>query len=633
MKKIVVTVLVLFLLIGVAAGYVYANYNVDNILAGNTEIKTETYQWELHGDTAVITGIGSLQLSEIVIPAQIYLTERDGDYIEDPLQGSLYQVCVRGDAFAECANIRTVMFGDGVTIENNQMSMDHKGMFSECKNLISVHNIPNSVINMAYTFSGCSALKDVERLPSSVVDLTQCFYSCTALEVAPAIPQSVTSISECFLGCTSLRSVGEITAVAGNFDKVFYNCTSLEIAPILPNTVSSMRYCFYGCTALVEVSQLPSELLDLTEAFADCTSLVEFQAKIPDKATDLTRAFTGCTSLSHFAYPLPDSAQILTRTFADCSSLIAIPGGIPSNATNLDYTFYNCTSLTKLDGEFPETITSMYATFSGCKSLESIPTMPIEILYLHNSKDTKCFEKCASLREIIIDHCTNLHDTRYSFRNKLVFLKEHIPEGICTYCKYVNGTFAVDGLDVYFMNIPFHVYEECLSDLQNCVPQEIKDSNFLLSIVQYKDYPTYLQSLCNQLNFYYESSMEGTEGYNFTRYSKSYATVRLKSSIYANKTAWLDHDFYVMVHELAHGYDFTTSPKPSQTYEWIKIHEAEQHIIQPRFYDDSYLSLYEYDRREETYAMATAAYFHANGWLQENCPQMYAYMDALWGTE
>ena len=244
MKKILVMILALFLLICAAAGYVYTNFNVDNILAGFTEVKTNTYEWIITGDTAYITGIGTLQDPEIVIPSQVYLSGLDGAYVEDPLQGDLYQVCVTGDAFVQCSTIQSVTFEDGVTVENNCMSNGQTGMFSGCKNLISVHNIPDSVTSMAYTFSECASLKEVDQIPCSVVDLTQCFYACSALEISPAIPQSVTAISECFFDCISLHTVGKISAAAADFTNVFYNCQSLKTAPELPNSVQTMRGCF-----------------------------------------------------------------------------------------------------------------------------------------------------------------------------------------------------------------------------------------------------------------------------------------------------------------------------------------------------------------------------------------------------
>ena len=96
---------------------------------------------------------------------------------------------------------------------------------------------------------------------------------------------------------------------------------------------------------------------------------------------------------------------------------------------------------------------------------------------------------------------------------------------------------------------------------------------------------------------------------------------------------WDDQEFRTMIHELTHGFDFSGAQKYSQTHEWVQIHEAEQYMIYEKYYGkEMYFALSEYDRLEETFSMASEGYFGNPQWLQKHCPQMYAYMDALWGT-
>lgn len=633
MKKILLIVLILILVLGASAGYVCANYNVDNILSGFTEVKTNTFQWETNGDTAVITGIGALRDAAVTIPSQIYLSLRDGTYIEDPLQGDLYQVRVGSTAFAQCATIQSVTFADGVTIENNRMSSDQIGMFSGCENLIFVHNIPDSVTDMAYTFYGCTSLKEVDRIPDSVTDLDQCFYGCAELEISPAIPQSVTNIRECFLGCVSLHSIGEILSTATDFIGVFSGCQSLVTTPDLPDTVRSMERCFYGCISLREVTKLPTKLTDMTETFAGCTSLVELNVKIPAKVMNMTRTFEGCSALVRLAHPLPDNVQIMLRTFSDCSSFTTLPDGIPKSAANLDYTFTNCSSLTRIDGTFPKNISSMLRTFSNCTSLEAVPLFSIDLLNLHLNQQTDCFYNCPALKEVSVDYCTNLYINHCSFLSKVNLLHEHVTEGICKYCKYVTGTYTVDGLDVYFLDVPYQVYESCIDALKKVVPQKLKDANHLLSVIATEHYTEYVQKLCQRLGFIYDPLWSTTGGLNLTRNGISYASLQVLNNVDGYEIEWDDQEFRTMIHELTHGFDFSGAQKYSQTHEWVQIHEAEQYMIYEKYYGkEMYFALSEYDRLEETFSMASEGYFGNPQWLQKHCPQMYTYMDALWGT-
>lgn len=657
-KKVLIILLALCILAGAAAFYLYTNYNVDNILAGHTEIITETFQWEISGDTAFIAGIGTVAHHDILIPQQIYLSERDGTYIEDPLQGKLYSVGVRSTAFANCDQIHTVTFADGVTIEDNRMANEHTGMFTGCENLVSVSNIPNDVTFMADTFENCYALKNVDRLPEALTNLERCFYGCASLEEVPAIPAGVEAITECFYDCVSLRSVGPIYAAATDFSSVFYNCQALEVAPELPDTVKNMYRCFYGCTSLTTVTSLPAKLADMTETFAGCSGMKVFQVNIPrnvtvlnrtfsnctgleeflgkcgDKAKDMSHTFENCSSLVRLAHPLPDRVLTMYKTFYGCSALQELPGGIPKNVTNLEQTFYNCASLAEIEGELSDSITNMTRSFYNCSSLKSIPVLSYKLLERHLNIDTECFSGCAALKEIRVNSCNEVSLAKCSFRSKIVFLQEHIASGICSFCNSVTGKFEVDGLEVWFWDIPTAVYLDCINALKNTIPQELKDANHFLAIIAKRHWESYLHQFCTYTGTPYDPIWSDCGGLNITINYVSYSSASVHDNNRDGELEWDESELRTVAHELGHGYDFYCHPKISPSPEWLKLHQTEGEIIRKKYYDeDMYLALSDLDRYEETFAMAVEGYFGNPHWLKSNCPQMYAFMDELWGNK
>ena len=102
------------------------------------------YQCDLFGSSALLQGIGSLQDSQIFIPATVYLSKAGEHYIEDPIYGTSYDVTVANNAFYGCKDLQTVTFADGVNIEQNAM----QGMFQNCTSLTAVSNIPDSVVSV-----------------------------------------------------------------------------------------------------------------------------------------------------------------------------------------------------------------------------------------------------------------------------------------------------------------------------------------------------------------------------------------------------------------------------------------------------------------------------------------------------
>lgn len=632
MKKFIAFILILLLLLGGAAGYVYLNYNVDNILSGNTEENPITYQWEIRDSYAMILGIGDITDANVTIPAQVYLSMADGRYIEDPLQGTLYPVMVAGNAFADCDTIETVTFSEGVTIEGNAMHLGDTGMFSGCDALIAVYDIPHSVTSMNNTFVNCKALTHVNRLPDSLVTMQKCFHKCSALTESPAIPSgvadmtsaylfctsltaspeipaSVTAITGCFEYCTTLTEVGPILASATDFSLTFSGCRSLQSAPVLPDTVENLTKCFLNCSSMTEVSSLPASAINLTAAFNECKSLKTFSVDIPAGVRKMDYAFKDCIGLEEFSSKLPEKLE------------------------TMDYGFQNCTALKRFVSELPAKLISADDAFHSCSALEEFSVISKQTAKMND----RLFVNCKSLKSVQFDCCPNVEVSNLfaaPYYPEVINLREHTHYDACSSCGQIdilNETVEIDGLTVHFVDVRANVYPFAIKKLQEVIPQALKDGNESLSFVDYRQWVTHIKNQAQKLGAGYNKRWESAGGLNITRNSIPYASVKV------GENGWTTSDTATLAHELAHGFDWAANNplhvKISQSPEWKEIHKAEEDIIYKEFYDHTwYLSMSEYDQMEETFAMANEAYFAHRTWLKAHCPLAYAYMDALWGT-
>lgn len=606
-KKLWIWILVLALLLGIGAAGWYAveNLNMNNLLEGRFTIVEETFRWEIRDGTAVITGIGDVAAGDVVIPAQIYLSRRDGAYVEDPLRGTLYPVAVAGDAFSGCDTIRTVTFEDGVSIVNNEMSVKSVGMFSRCPNLEAVSNIPDTVTSMAYTFLSCPSLVSVDALPAAVTSLRCCFYECAALEAVPeipegvtdmtgtftgcssltegpAIPESVTDLTECFKDCASLTSLGGIRAAATDYTKVFYGCAALTVTPVLPDHVEVLDNCFYGCGALTTVTNLPGAAVDLDYAFALCRKLTDLPDQFPQ----------GVTAMDH--------------TFFNCAALVSFPA-FPETITELRYTFSNCLMLSSLLEALPEGLVTMDHTFERCLSLESAPTIPSTVEVFK-----ECFSDCPQLTEATVNNCPK-SKMKFPDSVDVTYLQEHMAQGLCEYCHYVTDTYYVDGLEVYFQEVPLSICEECLEFLDSDVPQELKDASNKLLILNEAYWEDYISADMAS----WTAGVNSSYRINGSHVSYSYVQV------YDHWKTWTGNGESTTYHELAHGYD--AKYRINSSDQWYSLYLKEH---------DALVNVHSVYGGElvESYAVATAAYFTETELLQKYCPGMYAYMDELWGT-
>ena len=162
--------------------------------------------------------------------------------------------------------------------------------FCECKNLLFVNNIPNSVTDMGNTFRGCNKLISITNIPTSVRDLNACFHSC-----------------ESFNQMVDLSNVNiDNSIVAGTLQYVFYNCFALTRTPILPSNyvggIGGLQNAFQNCKALKEVPIIPSGVTNLNSCFNGCISMTG-KPVVPSSATSIMNVFYN-TKITEVTIPL-----------------------------------------------------------------------------------------------------------------------------------------------------------------------------------------------------------------------------------------------------------------------------------------------------------------------------------------
>ena len=176
--------------------------------------------------------------------------------------------------------------------------------FYNCKNLVQISEIPNSVTNMEGCFVGCTSLTQAPVIPNSTTNMFCCFSGCTSLIQAPAIPNSVTNMNLCFCCCTSLTQAPVIPNSVTTMGSCFYGCTSLTQVPVISSSVTNMGSCFSRCTSLTQAPVIPNSVTDMGSCFYGCTSLTTVTLKC-NYNNDFEYAFHGCTNLSAGSIKVP----------------------------------------------------------------------------------------------------------------------------------------------------------------------------------------------------------------------------------------------------------------------------------------------------------------------------------------
>lgn len=124
---------------------------------------------------------------------------------------------------------------------------------SECTNLTKVGKIPDSVLDMSYTFSYCEGLITAPELPANVQNLTYTFNRCVNLKTGPSkIPDSATTGYYTFYHCERMTNTPLITVNSSltNMDHMFDYCKKMVEPPLLPRKATSVKYVVNYCNKL-----------------------------------------------------------------------------------------------------------------------------------------------------------------------------------------------------------------------------------------------------------------------------------------------------------------------------------------------------------------------------------------------
>lgn len=333
--------------------------------------------------------------------------------------------------------------------------------------------------------------------------------------------------------------------------------------------------------------------------FENCTNLVAVE-NIPDTVTDMSYTFKGCTKLTQ-------------------------PPELPENVENMTGCFQNCTGLQKAP-KLPARYVIYKDCFRGCSSLTGTVEIPKEVVSFQilfpNIKDM--FAGCKKLDGIVIP-CCNRGDiaTLMPKGIDVSYQLAHQKKGACPGCAHITDTRKVDGMTVYFDDIPQVFVEDLLMILDTQVPDKLKE---------YCPKLTFTQSLAKYNSAYKKDIWAGFASFPS---NKAYVRVRFPGALGEHDTestvisGMLRSYKSTIIHELAHTYDYRYSavPKHSDGKQWKTLCQQEGDIFIPELVE--YYRKDEY--RREMFARAAAWYVTAEDYIMKNCPGMYGYIDKLFG--
>lgn len=337
-----------------------SNHNFSNgkcTICGELQNANHNLKFEFNTDHYVVTGIGKVLGSEIIIPVS---------------HNGYFVTVIDGSAFYNNPAITKVIIPEGVTTIGTYA-------FNGCSSL-SYITYPATITHEGnhQTFESCTSLKSLvigsDEVQDSPTVLGQAaFRDCTALETIK-FGNSVQSISwGAFFGCSALKTIDFGEGIKTIEDESFEYCDSLKTLILPPNLEIIGGGAFLFCDNLESIS-FNTKLKKIDKlAFGYCKSLKEI--KIPTSVKIINdEAFAYCNSLETVIIGDDCTENELTilgsLIFNKCIGLKEVVIG--NSVENIGYScFANCSSLSALTIGNSITYIGKDA-FSNCTKLAEI---------------------------------------------------------------------------------------------------------------------------------------------------------------------------------------------------------------------------------------------------------------------
>lgn len=344
-------------------------------------------------------------------------------------------VNVTSSAFANCADLESVKFG-------NSLTKPGLNMFQNCVKLASIE-IPSSVTALnSSMFDGCVSLTKMV-IPENITAIpTFLFNGCTNLEQV-IIKGNVTSISNnAFAGCEKLTSIDLPDSVT-TFGNYVFQGTPIETITVPKNTAKLGTATFGNMQNLKEILVKPGNLFftsvdgvlydteDKLLAFPAGKTLEDGTFSLPEDASVGSYAFYGCHNVKKLILPesLTEIAAnsfygafgleevvlgsktetIGNYAFSECNALkkIAKVSGDLEGITTIGSNVFRNTALTEI--KLPETLESI-----GTSALEGTKLVTVTIPSNITVIPTYLFRYCADLKTVILhDGVTEIQQSAF----------------------------------------------------------------------------------------------------------------------------------------------------------------------------------------------------------------------------
>ena len=169
-----------------------------------------------------------------------------------------YGVIDMEGSFSGCANLQEMP-----EIPNSVKSL--AATFVNCTSIEEMKQLPDSIIYMSHSFNGCTNLKNISNIPKYVKQMNAAFNNCTSLtNVNLTIPETVINIQYTFQYCSNLTGYIKIDA---------------SVDGSLIDGLVDYKNCFIGAatsrTSLIEISGKCSLLNEIAKDAFDANIVVK----------------------------------------------------------------------------------------------------------------------------------------------------------------------------------------------------------------------------------------------------------------------------------------------------------------------------------------------------------------------
>jgi YHS domain-containing protein len=205
--------------------------------------------------------------------------------------------------------------------------------------VLAVHYMADSVVNMSNAFEKCYYLQSNPLCASSTTNMYAAYFNCYRITGEPVCGPNVVNMARTYEYCYNLTGSPACGDKVENMETAYICCYNLTGSPVCGDKVENMGWTYAYCNGLTGQPVCGPNVTNMYCTYNNCQNLTG-RPVCGNKVTEMIYTYDNCVNLTGGPIVGPNVTR-LSGTFQSCPKLQGNGYFFSSNITNVSNSFKN----------------------------------------------------------------------------------------------------------------------------------------------------------------------------------------------------------------------------------------------------------------------------------------------------